>query len=72
MPGSQETELALTKTDIIMDDLVLDKTYLRGDKGKKVRLIQEWLCLHDQNGSLTGISDLRPSLRLNNFSEGLA
>lgn len=29
-----------------MDDLTLDKTYSRGDKGKKVKLIQEWLCLH--------------------------
>jgi len=26
--------------------LVLDKDYKKGMKGKKVRLIQEWLCLH--------------------------
>lgn len=29
-----------------MKDLVLDKDYKKGSKGKKVRLIQEWLCLH--------------------------
>ena len=29
-----------------MKDLVLDKNYKKGNKGKKVRLIQEWLCLH--------------------------
>ena len=30
----------------MMSDLVLDKDYKKGMKGKKVRLIQEWLCLH--------------------------
>lgn len=29
-----------------MNDLVLDKDYKKGMKGKKVGLIQEWLCLH--------------------------
>jgi len=29
-----------------MRDLILDKDYKKGGKGKKVRLIQEWLCLH--------------------------
>jgi len=29
-----------------MKDLVLDKNYKKGSKGKKVKLIQEWLCLH--------------------------
>ena len=29
-----------------MKDLTLDKNYKRGSKGGKVRLIQEWLCLH--------------------------
>jgi len=29
-----------------MNDLTLDKTYKRGDKGDKVKLIQEWLCFH--------------------------
>jgi len=29
-----------------MNDLALDKNYKKGSKGKKVRLIQEWLCLH--------------------------
>jgi len=29
-----------------MKDLVLDKNYKKGSKGEKVRLIQEWLCLH--------------------------
>jgi hypothetical protein len=29
-----------------MSDLDLDKDYRKGMKGKKVRLIQEWLCLH--------------------------
>jgi len=30
----------------MVNDLVLDKNYKKGNKGKKVRLIQEWLCLH--------------------------
>jgi hypothetical protein len=30
----------------MMSDLVLDKDYKKGMKGKKVKLIQEWLCLH--------------------------
>ncbi len=29
-----------------MKDLTLDKDYGRGSRGNKVRLIQEWLCLH--------------------------
>jgi len=29
-----------------MKDLVLDKDHKKGNKGEKVRLIQEWLCLH--------------------------
>lgn len=29
-----------------MSDLILDKDYKKGMKGKKVGLIQEWLCLH--------------------------
>jgi hypothetical protein len=29
-----------------MSDLTFDKDYSKGMKGKKVRLIQEWLCLH--------------------------
>jgi hypothetical protein len=32
-----------------MQDLILDKSYRKGNKGKKVRLIQEWLCLHGLN-----------------------
>ncbi len=30
----------------MVSDLDLDKDYKKGMKGKKVRLIQEWLCLH--------------------------
>lgn len=30
----------------MMSDLDLDKEYKKGMKGKKARLIQEWLCLH--------------------------
>ncbi len=29
-----------------MRDLILDRNHSRGDSGEKVRLIQEWLCLH--------------------------
>jgi len=29
-----------------MSDLALDKKYKKGERGKKVRLIQEWLCLN--------------------------
>ncbi|MDY6986922.1 MAG: peptidoglycan-binding domain-containing protein [Thermodesulfobacteriota bacterium] len=32
-----------------MRDLVLDKDYAEGSKGQKVKLIQEWLCLHGIN-----------------------
>lgn len=32
-----------------MEDLVLDRNYKKGDKEKKVKLIQEWLCLHGFN-----------------------
>jgi len=28
-----------------MSDLILDKVYKKGSRGKKVKLIQEWLCL---------------------------
>jgi hypothetical protein len=37
-----------------MNDLVLDRNYRRGMKGKKVRLIQEWLCLHGYNIFIDG------------------
>ncbi|MBN1573729.1 MAG: peptidoglycan-binding protein [Deltaproteobacteria bacterium] len=38
-----------------MDDLlVLDKEYKRGDKGKKVKLIQEWLCIHKTSTPIDG------------------
>jgi hypothetical protein len=30
----------------MMNDLILEKDYQKGMRGKKVRLIQEWLCLH--------------------------
>lgn len=29
-----------------MNDLILDRNYKLGDQGGKVKLIQEWLCLH--------------------------
>ena len=29
-----------------MNDLILDKDYKKGNKGKKVKLIQEWLSIH--------------------------
>jgi hypothetical protein len=32
----------------VKNELTLDKTYASGDKGPKVKIIQEWLCLHDQ------------------------
>jgi hypothetical protein len=37
-----------------MSDLVLDKDYKKGMKGKKVRLIQEWLCLHGHHIVIDG------------------
>jgi hypothetical protein len=37
-----------------MSDLVLDKSYQLGNRGKKVRLIQEWLCLNGINVRLDG------------------
>jgi len=38
-----------------MKDLVLDKNYKKGTKGKKVRLIQEWLCLQGFHIMIDGI-----------------
>lgn len=38
----------------MMSDLVLDKDYKKGMKGKKVRLIQEWLCLHGYHIAIDG------------------
>jgi peptidoglycan hydrolase-like protein with peptidoglycan-binding domain len=32
----------------VKKELTLDKTYALGDNGPKVKIIQEWLCLHDQ------------------------
>lgn len=32
----------------VKSELTLDKTYALGDKGPKVKIIQEWLCLHEQ------------------------
>jgi hypothetical protein len=37
-----------------MSDLDLDKDYKKGMKGKKVRLIQEWLCLHGHHIVIDG------------------
>lgn len=37
-----------------MKDLVLRKDYRQGSTGKKVRLIQEWLCLHGLNVLIDG------------------
>jgi len=37
-----------------MSDLALDKSYQLGSRGKKVRLIQEWLCLNDLNVRVDG------------------
>jgi hypothetical protein len=37
-----------------MSDLELDREYKRGDKGPKVKLIQEWLCLHGIQVKLDG------------------
>ena len=38
-----------------MKDLSLDKNYKKGNKGKKVKLIQEWLCLHGFHIMVDGI-----------------
>ncbi|NIM89685.1 MAG: protein with peptidoglycan-binding domain protein [Candidatus Aminicenantes bacterium] len=38
-----------------MKDHVLDKNYKKGNKGKKVKLIQEWLCLHGFHVMVDGI-----------------
>ena len=37
-----------------MNDFILDRSYRLGDRGGKVKLIQEWLCLH---GYLVTIDD---------------
>jgi len=38
----------------MMSDLDLDKDYKKGMKGNKVKLIQEWLCLHDYHIVIDG------------------
>jgi hypothetical protein len=42
-----------------MDELTLDKVYRRGDRGKGVKMIQEWLSLHGQNVKID--SDFGPA-----------
>jgi hypothetical protein len=37
-----------------MSDIELDENYKKGDKGQKVKLIQEWLCLHGFNVVIDG------------------
>ena len=37
-----------------MSDLELDRPYGKGDKGKKVRLVQEWLCLNGIHVAVDG------------------
>jgi len=37
-----------------LQDLILDKSYKKGNKGKKVKLIQEWFCLHGFNICIDG------------------
>jgi hypothetical protein len=37
-----------------MSDLELDRNYTKGNKGQKVKLIQEWLCLHGFNVVIDG------------------
>jgi peptidoglycan hydrolase-like protein with peptidoglycan-binding domain len=37
-----------------MDDLILNKTCRRGDTGRRVRIIQEWLCLHGNHVVIDG------------------
>lgn len=37
-----------------MQDLILIKECSKGDKGKKVKLIQEWLCLHGLHLAIDG------------------
>jgi hypothetical protein len=57
-----------------MSDLSLDREYQRGDRGKKVRLIQEWLCLDNINIPIDG--DFGPAteaaVRKFQENEGLA
>jgi hypothetical protein len=38
----------------MMQDLILNKQYSKGNKGKKVKLIQEWLCLHKLHLAIDG------------------
>lgn len=37
-----------------MSDLVLEKSLKKGSRGKQVKLIQEWLCLHHFNIAIDG------------------
>ena len=37
-----------------MSDLTLDKNYKMGDKSEKVKLFQEWLCLHNFHVAIDG------------------
>lgn len=48
----QQTESVIKVVEIpypwVKKEITLDKTYALGDNGPKVKIIQEWLCLHDQ------------------------
>ncbi len=51
-------------------ELALDKSYQRGDKGRKVRAIQEWLSLQGQNVSIDGAFGPATESAVRKFQEG--
>jgi len=57
-----------------MSDLELDKTYQKGSRGNKVRLIQEWLCLNGIHVTVDGAFGPATEAAVKQFQEreGLA
>jgi len=57
-----------------MNDLILDKRYRLGDRGRTVRVIQEWLCLHGFLVTIDGEFGpaTRRAVRLFQQAEGLS
>ncbi len=52
-----------------MRDLILDKNHKRGDSGEKVRLIQEWLCLHGFSVPIDGDYGPATALAVKQFQQ---
>ena len=55
-----------------MKDLILDRSHKRGDSGDKVRLIQEWLCLHGFSIPVDGEFGAATDLAVKQFQQKMS